>query len=250
MTADTANLQREFPDYDVATLPAIPAGFEDTSWHNNSAPSFENRELRLSIWVDYADESLREFEGGQRFSVNCTDEEGAPLTDEPNLTTDDWSAVEAMIAAEGFALVLQEWLTEAELAEVRRRNAAEPEGSTVCHSHDFCDANMAMDEAFTRFLGREPRVMDVSDTEEGPDVAIWNLAWDWSKRDHLTAAKGALTPLEALAAEFSQWGAVQGIGPDEGDAEELLMVERTPEQRAWLQDFIARWEDAQDAEDK
>ena len=50
-------------------------------------------------------------------------------------------------------------------------------------------------------------------------------------------------PYTGLNREFVAWVAAQGIGADEGDAEELLMVDRTPEQRAWLHDFIRRWDE-------
>jgi hypothetical protein len=93
--------QTEFPDFPAADLPAIPAGFNDTSWHNNSAPSFENRAVGLSIWIDYADVSLREFEGGKRFIVHPIDAEGAFTSDDAILETDDWSEVQAFVAARG-----------------------------------------------------------------------------------------------------------------------------------------------------
>lgn len=52
--------QTEFPDFDGATLPEIPAGFEDASWHNNACPSFRNEALSLEIFIDYADPAMRE----------------------------------------------------------------------------------------------------------------------------------------------------------------------------------------------
>lgn len=51
-----------------------------------------------------------------------------------------------------------------------------------------------------------------------------------------------MSALEVLAAEFAKWTEGEAIGADEGDAQELLMVDRTPEQRAWLADFITRWD--------
>ena len=49
------------------------------------------------------------------------------------------------LAAE-FSRILREWLGGVRMSEVNRRNQEEtnPKG---CHSHDFCDANMAMHEA-------------------------------------------------------------------------------------------------------
>lgn len=49
--------------------------------------------------------------------------------------------------ARAFSKVLRSWLTEEQMDEVLKRNAAEPAGSGICHSHDFCDANQAMIDA-------------------------------------------------------------------------------------------------------
>ena len=50
-------------------------------------------------------------------------------------------------------------------------NREEPEGSGVCHSHDFCDANMTM-LAATEEIG-----LDL-DHENNADAALWGKAWD------------------------------------------------------------------------
>lgn len=60
------------------------------------------------------------------------------------------------------------------LAEVFRRNAAEVNPS-VCHSHDFCDANVLMADAFACVVGR--RV----DIESDEDASLWNGAWFLAK---------------------------------------------------------------------
>ena len=85
--------QTEFPDYDPATLPDIPAGWTDTSWHNNTAPSFQTPDDRFSVWIDYLDPQLRECQGGPRFLVHELAPEGHFTTDEALLETDDWSEV-------------------------------------------------------------------------------------------------------------------------------------------------------------
>ena len=41
--------QTEFPDFPTADMPKLPEGFENTSWHNNSAPSSENRDETLLV---------------------------------------------------------------------------------------------------------------------------------------------------------------------------------------------------------
>jgi hypothetical protein len=83
-----------------------------------------------------------------------------------------------------FAAILREWLSEAEFEEVRRRNALpEYDDAGACASHDFCDANIVMEEAFKRVFNREPDVSTEADTD------IWNTAWDTAKREFLTAQK-------------------------------------------------------------
>lgn len=94
-----SKIETEFPDYPVTDLPPIPAGFVDTSWHNNSAPSFDNAALGLSVWIDYANTAQREHDGGKRFYVHAIEADGAFAADDAILETDDWAAVLALIAA-------------------------------------------------------------------------------------------------------------------------------------------------------
>lgn len=58
------------------------------------------------------------------------------------------------------------------LRTVIELNAAEP-NAMVCHSHDFCDANMPMAAAFESIVGRAP-----IDTESAEDASLWNAAWE------------------------------------------------------------------------
>lgn len=75
--------------------------------------------------------------------------------------------------------------------ELRRRNAAETH-SAVCHSHDFCDANLVMDAAFKAVTGAS-----IGEREEAgnggmtdAEIELWSDAWHIAKRDSLTAPKG------------------------------------------------------------
>jgi len=85
----------EFPDYDPASMPAIPATWTDVSWHNDSCPSFDTG-TGLMVYVDYADPEQREFDS-PRFSVIRDREtnDGCEVV----LATDDWQAV---LAATGW----------------------------------------------------------------------------------------------------------------------------------------------------
>jgi hypothetical protein len=65
--------QTEFPDYDEKTMPIIPEGFIDTSDSSeNVCPSFYNEKLNMTLYVDYADKLLREFEEAERFTLTLT----------------------------------------------------------------------------------------------------------------------------------------------------------------------------------
>lgn len=89
--------QREFPRFDAATLPAIPAGFEDSSWHNDVCPSFLDKERRLQVFIDYADTSEREFEKSRRFRLHRLNEHLEYV--ETIAGSDDWSEILAAIEA-------------------------------------------------------------------------------------------------------------------------------------------------------
>lgn len=85
--------------------------------------------------------------------------------------------------ARAFCAVLSEWLTEAQMSEVRRLNT-DPKYAGCCASHNFCDANEAMDEAFRR-CGVEVLETGIPDTDwplmsqEATD--LWNTAWSMAK---------------------------------------------------------------------
>ena len=56
--------------------------------------------------------------------------------------------------------------------------------------------------------------------------------------------------IDTLTSEFEVWVAEHGLG-DLGDALELLMFgDLGPDRRAWLADFVARWDVAQAAADE
>lgn len=98
--------RKEFPDFDPATMPEIPAGFEDRSWHNDGCPSFVHEKFGLAISIDFADIDLRESgEDGPRFLMYRVEPDGS-WHDEPFLETSDWEAVvKASLAAEYIALI-------------------------------------------------------------------------------------------------------------------------------------------------
>jgi hypothetical protein len=94
-----SDFQQEFPDFPAADMPAIPAGFVDTSWHNDVCPSFTSDSAGLIIWIDYLDPANREFGAKyHRFDImqqDCGVERGGE-----SLMTDDWAEVERFVAAQ------------------------------------------------------------------------------------------------------------------------------------------------------
>lgn len=74
--------------------------------------------------------------------------------------------------AQDFCQELRAFMTAAQVDEAARRNTAEP-NPHVCHTHDFCCANMAMQAAFLR--------QGVDPAEEGAIElwgGLWNRAWE------------------------------------------------------------------------
>jgi hypothetical protein len=73
-----------------------------------------------------------------------------------------------------FVWTLKDWLTIPEWNDMARLNKTASPG--VCHSHDFCDANMAMIEAYADLLGVPADDVDLSE----PIRYLFNDAWSWA----------------------------------------------------------------------
>ena len=91
-------LRREFPDFDITTLPTLPEGYVDASSYIDAAPSFENAERGLKVFVDYANYADRESGRSQRFCVSRYDEEAGDYED-VDLSTNDWDEVIRFLSA-------------------------------------------------------------------------------------------------------------------------------------------------------
>lgn len=84
----------EFPEHDPADLPPMPAGFEDTSWHNDMCPSATNEALGIRVWVEHKDPERRENAGPVRYILD--EVAGAcPIIE----MGDDWDAIVRAIDA-------------------------------------------------------------------------------------------------------------------------------------------------------
>jgi hypothetical protein len=80
----------EFPDFPAADLPAIPAGWQDHSWHNDACPRFHVGEL--AVFIDYLNPHYSENEFAPRFSVQHI-EDCVEL-----FASDDWNDVLSFVA--------------------------------------------------------------------------------------------------------------------------------------------------------
>jgi hypothetical protein len=81
-----------------------------------------------------------------------------------------------------FDAVLQRWLTPYEYGAMLELNAVREEENT-CASGDFCDSNMAMDEALTAC---GVQVFD-SKMDFIPDaIELFDAAWNYAKEHFLT----------------------------------------------------------------
>ncbi len=81
--------REEFPDYDPATMPEIPARWIDQSWHNDAAPIFLTPS-GLSVLVDYADPVEHETRGKRFIAFN-------PSSNRTLFEADDWSEMVAFV---------------------------------------------------------------------------------------------------------------------------------------------------------
>ena len=101
----------EFPDYPLSDLPAMPEGFADSSWHNDTCPSYLDEAFGLQVFMDYVDATKREYDGGLRFSVIRIDDSNAVFG------SDSWAEVLNFVQAERDRLMSE----EASQAAVERR---------------------------------------------------------------------------------------------------------------------------------
>lgn len=129
-----------------------------------------------------------------------------------------------------FSRILREHLHDDDLSRVIKRNHKE-RAPDVCHSHDFCDANMLMNEAYCRIMGlSEDDGFDANDPQQ---AALWNDAWALAKdRDFYVEA--------ALCEELRSYCHAQGL-PHCSAGDLIHRDSLTQEQRLYLHLYIARW---------
>jgi hypothetical protein len=183
----------EFPDYPVAALPAIPLHWRDISSRKDACPSFSCGEF--VVYVDFPTPGDREEASAPRFRLQRSHE--AQISQ-----SDDWHEVLFALVGSAFADLFERQVTADALAIVRQRNR-DWNSPLVCATHDFLDANMVMAAAFDQVMGHEPKgswethydstlgrhVADDPEEEQKAerDTALINAAWDFAKKQRLTA---------------------------------------------------------------
>jgi hypothetical protein len=104
------------------------------------------------------------------------------------------TAIDRDALAQKFSKVLREWLTPEQMLDVVRLNKDEADKG-ICHSHDYCDANEAMNEAFKYFMGRDCYLPgdaeEVGEKAVDEDMAAWNAAWEIAKRSGFSTGADA-----------------------------------------------------------
>ena len=88
--------QTEFADFPAADMPAIPQGWIDSSWHNDTCPSFQflvgteadSNYQFARVWIAESDPELREYLDCPRFTITF---EGNVFF--AAFATDDWQEV-------------------------------------------------------------------------------------------------------------------------------------------------------------
>ncbi|WP_432263359.1 hypothetical protein [Cupriavidus sp. TMH.W2] len=140
-----------------------------------------------------------------------------PVGETPHTTSQAAFFACAEMLAKRFSAVLGEWLSTTELAIVVARNRA-CKDPLVCHSHDFCDANMAMQQAI-----EEIKIGDSESLVTDEQTDLMNAAWDIAKSNHFyfevspqlkageqeAATCGATTLIKIVSPRYDDIGSAQ-----------------------------------------
>lgn len=162
--------------------------------------------------------------GFMEINVDCCYRGGELL----GLKKSDADAAE--ILARKFSAILCEWLTPEQIQEVVEKNKIAIDG--VCHSHDYCDANMAMDEAFVE-LWSEGTADDTNPSQQTEDHALWGAAWQIAKDNNFftfspeLVAKLVALIKDARPIDDDDWGTDRQINADNAFWDEFEKVVST-----------------------
>jgi hypothetical protein len=84
--------------------------------------------------------------------------------------------------ARAFGEEVQAAFTPTEFRAMVDMNKSSHADRGICATHDFCDANMLMLDAFKKTFGREPWFLTDADSDKGQtDMRLWGDAWAITK---------------------------------------------------------------------
>jgi hypothetical protein len=100
-----------------------------------------------------------------------------------------WSCEMRRDLAKEFSRLLREELSKKEIVELNRRNIDYrlQDFKGICASHEFCDSNMTMDEAFENTFGFSPFESEFGLADGSLD--LWNSAWTMAVNHELNEYK-------------------------------------------------------------
>lgn len=90
------------------------------------------------------------------------------------------SKITAQQLAIAFSKQLRDTLSASQMRQVIERNRAETLRN-ICHSHDFCDANMIMLAAFAQLLQVDDSHIGVGACSSDMMLRLWSAAWSMAK---------------------------------------------------------------------
>lgn len=146
----------------------IYKGFDQgTTWNgwSNVSVTPETWEMMLADWAKAGDEGVEDYREEYTKGDNGLVSLGFGLC--MSVVTKQ-EMVEQLSTA--FVAQLREVLTAGDFIYMQQRNAVEV-NTNICHSHDFCDANVVMEHAWSSVIGFK---LDLNCDEH---IAIWDKAW-------------------------------------------------------------------------
>ncbi len=181
--------QTEFPEF-IGEMPAIPDGWQDSSWRNDTCPSFTLPAVAgvmVQVWIEREAAALRELPESARFHIHVYGcEHSEPLR--VPYSGDDWADCVAVMEAErlanAFALSLYRDMRPEHWMDMRLDNRNHADDG-ICASHNFRDSNMDMHAAFQEVTSRDP--LDGAEGMADSDIELWNSAWNAAKASYLTS---------------------------------------------------------------
>lgn len=180
----------EFPDF-TGDVPEILSsdGWRDASWKNDAMPFFVHEPSGVAVWVNYPASDLPNDPAFVVVKMTHDSEHGWQHGDDVTLfETDDAATLTSSLPnflqpheiAHCFANIIENQVGE-HMAEIKRRNASPEYSHGCCATHDFCDANMPMNDAFEETMGR-PFLPESSEPTDD-DMRLWNLAWEIARKE-------------------------------------------------------------------